>query len=43
MPGDIISESAGDFAGMIEGSARSRVIGTMDRAVQDCGIAQKPG
>jgi adenylate cyclase len=29
--------------GMIEGSARSRVIGTMDRAVQDCGIAQKPG
>jgi hypothetical protein len=28
--------------GMIEGSARSRVIGTVDRALQERGIAQKP-
>jgi hypothetical protein len=31
------------FTGMIEGSARSRVVGTVDRALQERGIAQKPG
>jgi hypothetical protein len=30
------------FTGMNEGSARSRVMGTADRALQECGIAQKP-
>jgi len=30
------------FTGMIEGSARSRVMGRVDRALQERGIAQKP-
>jgi hypothetical protein len=29
-------------SGIIEGSARSRVIGAVDRALQERGIAQKP-
>jgi hypothetical protein len=42
MLGDIISESAGDIVGMIEGSARSRVKAQSDRAIEERGIAQKP-
>ena len=31
------------ITGIIEGSARSRVMGAVDRALQERGIAQKPG
>jgi hypothetical protein len=38
----LATESPPEEAGLIEGSARSRVTGTVDRALQERGIAQKP-
>jgi hypothetical protein len=35
LPGDMISESAGDFAGMHEGSTRSREVMSGRGAVRD--------